>query len=192
VGWRDAKVMRRLLKPLWIALAAAFLLEAWLWDHGRTLVAAVMRRIPWQRLKAGAKNLIAPLPPEGTLAVFAIPMVLLLPLKVTVVWLVLKGAWGSAMALLAFAKLFGLGMSAFAFDVCRDKLLQIPTFRKVYERTLAARQWAKDLVDPMIEPVRRQIRDRLGWIERHGTPRRFRFIIRLRSKMRREPSSKVA
>jgi hypothetical protein len=188
----DAKVMRRLLKPLWIALAAAFLLEAWLWDHGRTLVTWVMRRIPWQRLKAGAKNLIDPLPPEGTLVVFAIPAVLLLPLKVTVVWLVLKGAWGSAMALLAFAKLFGLGLSAFAFDVCRDKLLQLSAFRKVYERTLAARQWAKDMLDPMVEPVRQQIRERLEWIDRRGTGRRFRFIVRLRSKMRREPSSKVA
>lgn len=184
--------MRRLLKPLWIALAAAFLLEAWLWDHGRTLVTGVMRRVPWQRLRAGAKDLIDPLPPEGTLAVFAIPVVLLLPLKVTVVWLLLKGSWASAMALLAFVKLFGLGLSAFAFDVCRDKLLQLSMFRKVYERTLAARRWAKDMLDPMVEPFRQQIRERLGWIERHRTPRRFRFIVRLRSKMRREPSSKVA
>jgi hypothetical protein len=184
--------MRRLLKPMWIALAAAFLLEAWLWDHGRSLVTAVMNRVPWQRLRTGAKNLIAPLPPQGTLAVFAIPVVLLLPLKVTVVWLVLKGAWVSAMAVLAFAKLIGLGLSAFAFDVCRDKLLELSLFRRAYERTLAARRWAKDLLDPMVDPVRRQIRGRLGRIERGGTGRRFRFIVRLRSKMRREPSSKAA
>jgi len=184
--------MRRLLKPLWVALAAAFLLEAWLWDHGRTLVAAAVSRVPWQRLRAGAKDLIDPLPPQGTLAVFAVPMVLLLPLKITVVWLVLKGAWCSAMALLAVAKLFGLALSAFAFDICRDKLLQLTAFRKVYERVLAARQWAKDMLDPMVEPARRQIRDYLGRIERRGTPRRFRFILRLRSKMRREPSSNAA
>jgi hypothetical protein len=184
--------MRRFLKPLWIVLAAAFLLEAWLWDHGRTLVAAAVSRIPWERLRAGAKELIAPLPPQGTLAVFALPAVLVLPLKITVVWLVLKGAWCSAMALLAVAKLFGLALSAFAFDICRDKLLQLPTFRKVYERVLALRQWAKDLLDPLLEPVRQQIRDRLGWIRGRGTGRRFRFIVRLRSKMRREPSSKVA
>jgi hypothetical protein len=177
---------------MWIALAAAFLLEAWLWDHGRSLVTAVMNRVPWQRLRTGAKNLIAPLPPQGTLAVFAIPVVLLLPLKVTVVWLVLKGAWVSAMAVLAFAKLIGLGLSAFAFDVCRDKLLELSLFRRAYERTLAARRWAKDLLDPMVDPVKRQIRGRLSWIERGGTGRRFRFIVRLRSKMRREPSSKAA
>ena len=176
--------MRRLLKPLWIALAAAFLLEAWLWE--------AMKRVPWQRLRAGAKDLIAPLPPQGTLAVFAIPAVVLLPLKVTVVWLVLKGAWVSAMAVLAFAKLFGLALSAFAFDICRDKLLQLSAFRRVYERVVAARQWAKDLLDPMIAPVRQQLRERLGRIERRATGRRFRFIVRLRSKMRREPSSKVA
>ena len=184
--------MRRLLKPLWIALAAAFLLEAWIWDHGRALVTAAVNRVPWQRLRAGAKNLIAPLPPQGTLAVFALPAVLLLPLKVTVVWLVLKGAWVSAMAVLAFAKLVGLALSAFAFDICRDKLLQLAAFRRVYERVLAARGWAKDMLDPMVAPLRRQLRERLGWIEGRRTGRRLRFIVRLRSKMRREPSSKVA
>jgi hypothetical protein len=184
--------MRRFLKPLWILLAAAFLLEAWVWDHGRTVIAAAVSRVPWQRLRAGAKDLIAPLPPEGTLAVFAVPVVLLLPLKITVVWLVLKGAWCSAMALLAVAKLFGLALSAFAFDICRDKLLLIPTFRKVYERVLAVRQWAKDLLDPLVESLRQQIRERLAFIERRRTGRRFRFLVRLRSKMRREPSSKVA
>jgi hypothetical protein len=183
--------MRRFLKPLWIALAAAFLLEAWIWDHGRTLVTAAVRRVPWERLRAGAKDLIAPLPPHGTLAVFALPMLLLLPLKVTVVWLVLKGAWASAMALLAFGKLVGLALSAFTFDICRDKLLQLAAFRRFYERVLAARRWAKDMLDPMIEPVRQQIRERLGWIERRGTGRRFRFIVRLRSKMRREPFSSL-
>jgi len=184
--------MRRFLRPLWIALAAAFLLEAWIWDHGRTLVTAVVKRVPWQRLREGAKNLIAPLPPEGTLAVFALPVVLLLPLKVTVVWLVLKGAWLSAMTLLAFAKLVGLALTAFTFDICRDKLLQLSAFRRLYEQVLAVRAWAKDMLDPMVEPVRQQIRERLQWIERRGTGRRFRFIVRLRSKMRREPSSKVA
>jgi len=44
----------------------------------------------------------------------------------------------------------------------------------------------------MIAPVRQQLRERLGRIERRATGRRFRFIVRLRSKMRREPSSKVA
>jgi hypothetical protein len=184
--------MRRFLRPLWIALAAAFLLEAWIWDHGRTLLTAVANRVPWQRLRAGAKDLIAPLPPEGTLAVFALPMVLLLPLKVTVVWLVLKGAWVSAMTLLVFAKVTGLALTAFTFDICRDKLLQLAAFRRLYERVLAARQWAKDMLDPMVEPVRQQIRERLAWIERRATGRRLRFIVRLRSKMRREPSSKVA
>jgi hypothetical protein len=93
---------------------------------------------------------------------------------------------------LAFAKLFGLALSAFAFDICRDKLLQLPAFRRTYERVVAARQWAKDLLDPMIAPVRQQLRERLERIEWRGTGRRFRFIVRLRSKMRREPSSKVA
>lgn len=185
--------MRRLLKPLWIVLAVAFLLEAWLWDHCRAVVAAVMRRIPWRRLKAAAQHLIAPLPAEGTLAVFAIPVVLLLPLKVTVVWLVLQGNWCCAMAVFAFAKLFGLGLSAFVFDVCRDKLLQLGYFRRLYDTVLAVRRRAFELVDPMVEPVRRWIHGGPRSIDRRGTGRLLRFILRLRNKMRRgEPSSRAA
>ena len=46
--------MRRLLKPLWILLALVFLFEAWLWEHLRPLVAWVVERIAWDRLKARA------------------------------------------------------------------------------------------------------------------------------------------
>jgi hypothetical protein len=185
--------MRRLLKPLWIALAVAFLLEAWLWDRGRVMVTAVLSRIPWRRLRAGAKDLIAPLPPEGVLAIFAIPVLLVLPLKVTVVWLVLKGDWGGAVVVFALAKLFGLSLTAFAFDICRDKLLELSACRRVYDGILAARRWAREMVDPMVDPVVRRMRARLRALERRGTLRLFRFIVRLRSKMRRsEPSSRVA
>lgn len=185
--------MRRFLRPLWVALAVAFLLEAWLWDHGRVMVATVITRVPWRRLREGAKNLIAPLPPGGTLAIFAIPVLLLLPLKIAAVWLLLNGNWISAIVLFAFAKLFGLSLSAFAFDVCRDKLLQLSAFRRACDGILAARRWAKIMVDPMVDPIMRQIRARMRSIERRGTGRLLRFAMRLRSKMRRsEPSSKVA
>ena len=38
--------MDRRLRPLWIALALLFLLEAWLWDHLEPIVARVVNLIP--------------------------------------------------------------------------------------------------------------------------------------------------
>jgi len=55
--------MRRLFKPLWILLALFFLVEAWLWEHLRPLVAAVVNVIAWDRLKARLAAAIEWLPP---------------------------------------------------------------------------------------------------------------------------------
>jgi hypothetical protein len=181
--------MRRLLRPLWIALAVVFLLEAWVWDYGRVVVGAVVTRIPWRRLKEGAQAMIAPLPAGGTLAVFLIPVVLLFPLKICAVWLALKGMWVRAILVLVCAKLFGFGLSAFVFDVCRDKLFELSVCRRLYHGIVAARHQAHGRVDPLI----RRLRQRFGSLERRGSTRLLRFIMRLRSKMRRgEPASRVA
>jgi hypothetical protein len=58
-----ARTTHRLLKPLWIFLAILFLIEAWLWDHLRPVVAAVVNVIPWGRVKVWLRIAIERLPP---------------------------------------------------------------------------------------------------------------------------------
>jgi len=173
--------MRRLLRPLWIALAVTFLIEAWLWDHLRPVVAAVVAVVPWQRLKAVAKVRIERLPPEWTVGIFLIPLGLVVPLKLVAMWLLAQGDWAGAVGTFVCAKLVGLGVTAFAFDVCRDKLLQLAWFCRVYGWVLAVRRWAHDLVDPIV----RRLRNLVDLIERPGSGRLFRFLARVRSKMQR-------
>src|SRR5256885_16658967 len=92
--------MRRILKPLWILLALFFLVEAWLWDHLRPLVAAVVNLIAWDRLKARLATLIEWLPPWAVLIVFVIPFVVLLPLKFLEVYLLVHRQWAAAILVL--------------------------------------------------------------------------------------------
>src|SRR5438270_4479559 len=141
--------MRRLLKPLWILLAVFFLVEAWLWDHLRPLVAAVVNVIAWDKLKARLAKLVEWLPAWAVLIVFVIPFVVLLPLKFLEVYLLVRRQWIAAILVLVLAKLVGLGVTAFIFDVTKPKLLQMDWFRRAYELVLHWLDRAPALIDPI-------------------------------------------
>ena len=73
--------MRKLVRAFWVVLAVAFLIEAWLWDHLKPLVARVVDLVPWDRLKARLAAQIEILSPIATLAVFIVPLIVLFPVK---------------------------------------------------------------------------------------------------------------
>ena len=116
--------MRRWLRPLWVVLALLFLLEAWLWDHLEPIVARVVDLIPWGTLKVTLARLVDRLPPWAVLFVFFIPFIVMLPLKILGVYFLAKGNWFGAIGFFVLVKLLGLGLTAFIFDVTREKLLQ--------------------------------------------------------------------
>ena len=124
--------MRRLIRPLLILLAIVFLIEAWLWRHLEPIVEWIVARIPLRAVKARLADGIQRLPPAATLIVFVVPVVLLFPLK-----LLACGCWrrsiGSPPASSCFAKLVGIGVTAFVFEVTQPKLLQMAWFRWLYE-----------------------------------------------------------
>jgi len=168
--------MRRWLRPLWVFLALLFLLEAWLWDHLEPVVARVVNVIPWGKLKQKFARLIEDLPPWATLFVFVIPFLVLLPLKLLDVYLLAKRQWLAAIVVLIVAKLLGLGLTAFVFDVTRDKLLQMAWFHRMYDWFMWARAWARDITEPVRERVRQ-----LTWLLKPQRAGRFlRRLIRLR------------
>src|SRR5258708_32811302 len=80
-------LLRRVLRPFLILLALLFLLEAWLWTHLEPIVAWAVGLIPLQGFKARIAAAIERLSPAATLIVFAIPFVVLFPLKFPEVWL---------------------------------------------------------------------------------------------------------
>jgi hypothetical protein len=169
-------MLRRLLQPVWVLLAVIFLIEAWLWDHLEPVVAWFVAKIPLQALKNWLAERVDTLSPAMTLIVFIVPVIPLFPLKLIGVWLLMHEYWLSAVTTIIFAKLLGVGVTAFVFDVTRPKLLEMGWFERLYEFILALRAKAKALV----EPVKRRIQEVLRGNGDRWSSRMLRLIQRFR------------
>jgi len=169
-------MLRRLLQPVWVLLAIIFLIEAWLWDHLEPVVAWAVAKIPLQSFKHWLAERVDTLSPAMTLIVFAVPVIPLFPLKIVGLWLLTHEYWFSAIFTILFAKLVGVGITAFVFDVTRPKLLEMGWFERLYEFVLALRAKAKALV----EPVKQRIREILRGNGDRWSSRMLRLIQRFR------------
>jgi hypothetical protein len=172
--------MRRLARPFLVLLALVFLFEAWLWTHLAPVVAAVVARIPLRTIKAAIAGWVEDLPPAATLVVFVVPIAaFIVPLKFLEVWMLVRGHWFGAIAVLALAKVIGVGVSAFIFDATRPKLLQLAWFRRLYDRVMTWLDWAHELIDPIKRRLRAYFR---MWAPRRAG-RTLRLLVRIRRRM---------
>jgi hypothetical protein len=169
-------MLRRLLQPVWVLLAVIFLIEAWLWDHLEPVVAWFVAKIPLQTFKHWLAERVDTLSPAMTLIVFAVPVLPLFPLKLIGFYLLTHEYWLSAFTTIIFAKLLGVGVTAFVFDVTRPKLLEMGWFERLYEFVLTLRAKAKELVDP----VKRRIVEVLRGNGDRWSSRMLRLIQRFR------------
>jgi hypothetical protein len=169
-------MLRRLLQPVWVLLAVIFLIEAWLWDHLEPIVAWFVAKIPLQTFKAWLADRVDTLSPAMTLIVFVVPVIPLFPLKMVGVWLLMHEYWLSAIFTILFAKLLGVGVTAFVFDVTRPKLLEMGWFEKLYEFILALRAKAHALV----EPIKQRMLEALRGNGDRWSSRMLRLIQRFR------------
>jgi hypothetical protein len=169
-------MLRRLLQPLWVLLAIVFLIEAWLWDHLEPIVAKFVSVLPMRTFKQWLADRVDALSPAMTLIVFAVPVIPLFPLKLVGLWLLAHEYWTSAIFTILFAKSVGVGVTAFVFDVTRDKLLEMNWFEKLYEFIMDLRGKANALVEPMKQRIANTLRgDGDGW-----SVRTLRLIQRFR------------
>jgi len=173
-------MLRRLLQPVWVLLAIIFLIEAWLWDHLEPIVARVVAAVPLARFKAWLTERVDALSPAMTLIVFAVPIIPLFPLKLVGLWLLTHEYWMSAVFTILFAKLLGVGVTAFIFDVTRDKLLEMGWFERLYEFILKIRAKATALV----EPIKLRIKEILRGSGEGWSARTLRLIQRFRKSVR--------
>jgi hypothetical protein len=173
-------MLRRLLQPVWVLLAIIFLIEAWLWDHLEPIVAAMVAAIPLRSFKQWLADRVDTLSPAMTLIVFIVPVIPLFPLKMIGVWLLMHEYWMSAVTTILFAKMLGVGVTAFIFDVTRPKLLEMAWFEKLYEWVLALRAKCNALVDPIKAKIVAMLRgDGDRW-----SSRVMRLILRFRKSVR--------
>ncbi len=173
------RMLRRLLRPFLILLALIFLFEAWLWSHLAPIVAWAVARIPFAAIKARIAAWIERLPPYATLFVFVVPVVLLLPLKFLALWMLAHERWLGALAVLALAKVVSLGVTAFIFDLTREKLLQIAWFHRFYDWVM----WLLDKAHALTDPVKRRVKQWLRMFSPKHASRTLKLLLRIRRRM---------
>ena len=117
--------------------------------------------------------------PRRAPIVFAVPVIVLFPVKLLGLWMLAHGYWLGAVATLVLAKLVGVGVTAFVFDVTRDKLLQMAWFRWLYERVMWLRDWAHAQVDP----IKRRIKLWFRMFAPKRAGRTLRLLWRIRRRM---------
>ena len=172
--------MRWLTRPLLVLLAIIFLIEAWLWRHLEPIVEWIVARLPFKALKAKLSAWIETIPPPVALLVLLVPAVLLFPLKLLTLWLIAYKHFLSACLVFTFAKLAGLGITAFVFEATRPKLLQMAWFRWLYEHVIIWLAWARELV----EPIKQRIRRFMHLLRPQRAGRAMRLFWRIRRRVR--------
>lgn len=149
------QIKLRLVRAFWFTLAVIFLFESWVWDHVKDWLRALARSLGLERIEARLIDFLAPLSPRTTLAVFAIPAMVIFPLKLAAVSMLAHGEALAGIVVILTANVLALGVTGFLFDHCRDKLLQMAWFAHVYSVVLSVRAWA----DALVAPARQQLRE---------------------------------
>ena len=181
-------MMRRLIRWFWITVALVFLLEAWLWDHLQPMASWIVAQLPLEQAKRRIAGWVSELSPAFSLIVFVLPVGLLLPFKLAGLWLLARGYWFGACGTLLFAKMVGLGSTAFVFDAARAKLLQLGWFCVLHDQLIAWRAWSHALVDPVVQ----EMRANLALFAPRRAGRAVRLMVRIRRRVRTPVSPKLS
>jgi hypothetical protein len=126
-------MLRRLLTALFNitigpVLALVLIFEEWGWEPLARLVARLARLPLWARIEA----LIVRLPPYAALAVFFVPMLLLLPVKLLALYWISRGHAVLGIAVVLAAKLLGTAAVARLFALTQPALMQLAWFARWY------------------------------------------------------------
>ncbi|PKO62065.1 MAG: hypothetical protein CVU24_05730 [Betaproteobacteria bacterium HGW-Betaproteobacteria-18] len=126
-----ARLPLRLMKTLfgWL-LALVILFEEWGWEP-------LQRALAWVGRLPGLRWLerrIQRLPPYAALALFLLPTLMLLPVKLLALWFISQGKVLSGTLVILIAKLVGTAVVARLFTLTRPALMQLAWFARVYMR----------------------------------------------------------
>ncbi len=151
------------LMVLQVLAALILIFEEWGWRPLSDILARLVRFRLWARLE----QWIAMLPPYGALAVFALPTLILLPLKFLSVWLLANGFFFSAGALFFAAKIASTAFIARIFRLTKPALMRIAWFARGYS-----------VIIPWKDALFARIRASFAW--RYG--RMLKNAVRLEAK----------
>jgi len=145
-GWGVVRPVLRTALEILLALVIVF--EEWGWRPLADLLGRLARWRPWAAVEA----LIIRLPPYAALVVFALPTLLLLPLKLVALLLIGKGQVILAGLLFVAAKVVATALIARLFMLTQPALMQIGWFAS-----------AHDTVMPWKEALTARVRASWAW-----------------------------
>lgn len=136
--------LRRLLTfPLILLAALVILFEDYVWAKVTALAAIVAR---W-RLVARLEGWVLRRGRRTTLALFAVPIACLIPLKLTAVYLIASGHAVTGVLVIIAAKLTGTAISARLYAIAQPKLMTFETFVWMRAKVLRFNAWAHTVID---------------------------------------------
>jgi hypothetical protein len=131
-------LVNRILKPIVFLLAAIyFLVDAIFLTVAKSLANWIAEHWIFESLRGW----IVSLRPYPTLALFALPLVVLEPVKPMAAYLVGTGHVATGMVVLVVGEILKLVLVERLFSVSRDKLMSIPAFAWAYWKYRAAKDW---------------------------------------------------
>jgi hypothetical protein len=128
--WRLVKPV--LLRALEFLLALIIVFEEWGWRPLADLLGRLASWRPWAQVEYA----IARLPPYAALLVFALPSLLLLPLKFLALFLIANGQFLGASVLFIAAKVVATALVARLFALTQPALMQIGWFAWTYDTVM--------------------------------------------------------
>ena len=119
---------RFLIRLLQLPLALLLLFYDWGWE---TLARAFdwLAKLPlWRTMEDAIRRL----PPWGAMLLFAVPTVLLFPVKIAALWLIAQGQHAVGVIVIVVAKIVGTAVVARLFSLTQPALLQLRWFARIY------------------------------------------------------------
>jgi len=150
--------LRRAFEAL---VALLILFEEWGWEPLKRGMAWIARWPPF----AWIERRIAALPPYAALAVFFLPTLLLLPVKLGALWLIGRGQAALGLIVIVVAKLVGTALLARLFQLTQPALMRLAWFARLYTRWSV---WKEALL----------VRVRASWAWRVGRVVKRRMALR--------------
>lgn len=131
-------MIKSLLSGLWHGLRAVLralaalliLFEEWGWEPLHRGLARLGRLPVLRHIEA----FIGGLGPQASLAVFVLPTVLLLPVKLGALWLLSRGHAWAGVGVIVLAKVVGTAVLARLFTLTQPALMQLEWFARLYTR----------------------------------------------------------
>jgi hypothetical protein len=122
----------------WI-VALLILFEEWGWEPLGRLLARIGQLPLLRQVERG----IAALPPYGALAVFCLPSIAIIPVKLAALWLISEGHHLLGVAIILVAKVAGTAVLARLFALTRPALMRLAWFARLHARWTA---WKEALI----------------------------------------------